>query len=121
MSTVISVEHLSKTSLRLRFAKHPRGAGRVFDYVALRAYHLGQIGTPSESTRPLASLGMLREGELPGPSRADLEVWWAKARGAWRPTPCSALAHTGCGIILSSEKRLDMLKPAKLSESGERK
>jgi len=43
---VISVEHLSKT------------------------YRLGQIGTPSESTRPFAALRMLREGELPAPSCA---------------------------------------------------
>ena len=45
-NTVISVENLSKT------------------------YRLGQIGTPSESTRPFAALRMLREGELPAPSRA---------------------------------------------------
>ena len=46
MSPVISVEHLSKT------------------------YLLGQIGTPSESTRPFAAPRMLREGELPALSRA---------------------------------------------------
>jgi len=46
MSTVISVEHLSKT------------------------YLLGQVGAPSESTRPFAAPRMLREGELPAPSRA---------------------------------------------------
>ena len=111
MSPVISVEHLSKT--------YPSTGSPFGDFAGQR--RLGQIGAPSESTRPLAAFGMLREGELPGPSRADLEVWWAKARGAWRPTPCSALAHTGCGIILSSEKRLDTLKPANLPESGERK
>ena len=61
---VISVENLSKT------------------------YRLGQIGAPSESTRPFAALRMLREGELRESSRADLEAWWAKLRGAWRPIPC---------------------------------
>ncbi len=71
MSSAISVEHLSK------------------------AYRLGQIGTPSESTRPLASLGIpcrahvLREGEQPAPSRADLEAWWAKTRGTFG----QSLAH----------------------------
>ena len=60
MSPVISVEHLSKT--------YPSTGSPFGDFAGQR--RLGQIGTPSESTRPLAAFGMLREGELPAPSRA---------------------------------------------------
>ena len=81
MPTVISVEHLSKTS------------------------RLGQIGAPSESTRPLAAFGMLREGELRESSRADLEAWWAKMRGAWRPIPCSRLARRITATAMASLAR----------------
>ena len=64
MSPVISVEHLSKT--------YPSTGSPFGDFAGQR--RLGQIGAPSESTRPLAAFGMLREGELPAPSRA-----------AWKP------------------------------------
>lgn len=64
MPTVISVEHLSK------------------------AYRLGQIGTPSESTR----------GERPAPSRADLEAWRAKGI-----TLCHELHELGEGVYKKIE------------------
>jgi len=101
MSPVISVEHPC-----------PERSRRVS-----KSYRLGQvstrlrqstrrIGTPSRA-RPLAALGMLREGETAGAFSRDLEAWWAKLCGAWRPIPCCALAKLttldGYGIIVCME------------------
>ena len=79
MSTVISVEHLSKT--------YPStGSGQR---------RLGQVSTGS--TRRIGA----------GAFSRDLEAWWAKLCGAWRPIPCCALAKLttldGYGIIVCME------------------
>ena len=63
MSTVISVENLSKT------------------------YRLGQIGTPRDERAPIRCAppaGTLQDatrGRTAGTFSRDLEVWWAKVRG----------------------------------------